>query len=282
MARAGLLLRMPKAPKSGGGAALVVGLLALALAWWQRARLRGLMMGSPPAPSSAPPSSGPASTSSTAPSSTPPDTLGGRVLQVARELWPTPSTVIQQPAPLWDQILGGRVADLYGGPAWAYFATYVGEKDGKKVSGGTTCAILASYVLSRAGAPAAWINRLPTDPVAPGAGFTPGAHFPKMLNGAKAGGFWLDRPPTLLPGDLYFVDHPPKPNSDHVGLVLERGPLRADGTREITTGDGGQTCASGQCAKIATRILAADGSTLTRDGIAARVLGAIRDPRVIA
>jgi hypothetical protein len=190
------------------------------------------------------------------------------------------------PSPTWDAILGGRRGEVFGGPAWGYYQTWVGPSEAQRVSGGTTCGIVLAYLLAKSGAPVDMVNRLPTDPVAPGSGFVPGAHISKALAGAKKAGLYIDKPRRLVPGWAYWIDHEGRPGSDHVGTVYAVGPVKPDGTREVLTADGGQTCPndqpSTQCMKFQTRTLSADGSTLTLAGSVARLLGAIGEGSAVA
>ncbi len=203
--------------------------------------------------------------------------LSSRLLSATLELLPSSSTVLKPGDPIVDIIYGGRRPDVLGGPTFGYYSTYLREdKDGNKVSGGTTCAITLAYLMGKAGWPADMINRLSTD-VVPGGGFVPGAHITRMVTGARARkrGWYIDHPTELLPGDAYHIDHPEKPNSDHVGEVVGVGEKRADGTRLIETADGGQGH-PGYYIHRNTRTLSADGKTLTLNGVPARVLGVIR------
>jgi hypothetical protein len=56
--------------------------------------------------------------------------------------------------------------------------------------------------------------------------------------------------------------------------VRSVGEPRPDGTREVSTVDGGQ--GTGTDARWQTRILSADGRTLSLDGVPARLLGVVR------
>lgn len=207
--------------------------------------------------------------------------MNERLLDEATRL--VPGDVVLRPGDAaLDPVYGGRVADQYGAPAWAYYSTKIGPD----TSGGTTCSTVLAYLMSRAGWPMDMIDRAPTDPVAPGGGFTPGMSMSKIVYGAKhppkrsgRSVWYLDAPVEPLLGDAYHVDHPPKANSDHVGVVVRVGDRAADGTREIVTIDGG--AGSGADVQRQTRVLSADGRTLTLilpNGVRvpARMLGVIR------
>jgi hypothetical protein len=203
---------------------------------------------------------------STQPSLSP---LDAALLAAGRDLVPAPSTILRPGDPALDVVYGGRLPDVFGAPAWGYYETKLAG--GR--SGGTTCGIVLAYLMARAGWPRGMINRLPSDP-APGVGFTPGWHVTRIVEGAKRRGWYLAPPAGPRVGDAYHVDHPPKPNSDHVGLVESVSPARADGTRTVTTIDGGQ--GTGADVQRQTRTLSADGRALTLNGVPARVLGWIR------
>jgi hypothetical protein len=135
-----------------------------------------------------------------------------------------------------------------------------------------------AFWMGKAGFPADMVNRKVDDADAPGGGFMPGSQITKEVGGAQKHGFYM-KPDAVgtdwQPGDAYHVDHPPKANSDHVGVVVAATP-NADGSVTIETGDGGQ--GSGADIKRTLRTLSADGKTLTNNEtrIAARVLGIIR------
>ncbi len=232
----------------------------------------------PPAPSSAP---------APAPAA---DTPNARLLAAALASLPSSSAVLKPPSPLWDQILGGKLADYLDGLTWGYFATWVGKNaDGSKKKGGTTCGIVVAYWAAVAGWPRPWINRKKGDPVAPGDGFAPGLHISKIREGARKDG-WLitfaaapssgpKAPPAtsisgvpveLQPGDLYATEKPgglifdgQSVDSTHVGVIKSVGPPDGKGNREVITIDGGQTCQGDagpvQCAHWNTRVLSPNG-----------------------
>lgn len=188
----------------------------------------------------------------------------------ALEVLPSKDAVLQPPDPTWDAILGGRKGDSFGGAAWGYFAVYVNEKDGKKVKGGTTCGIFAAYCAGKAGWPVEMVNRKPDDPVAPGASFVPGAHILRVYEGAQKRG-WIKKGVAPEPGDYYCVTHEGATydgkavSGEHVGVVIDVSDAAADGTRKVTTADGGQSNAKGeQCAHQNARTWYPDGRlTLT-------------------
>ena len=203
-------------------------------------------------------------------------TLNDALLSAVLELLPTASTVLRPGDAALDPVYGGRRADAFGAPAWGYYQRKIASG-----SGGTTCGTVLAYWMGRAGWPLDMIDRAPTDPVAPGASFTPGLSVSKIIDGAKRRGWYQAGGMSWQPGDAYHVDHPPRVNSDHVGAVVSVSAPRADGTRIIETGDGGQ--GDGADVKRNLRTLSADGSTLTLDGVPARVLGTLRaTPQAIA
>ena len=216
-------------------------------------------------------------------SDTPPSTdpvpglspLDAALLREARALVPEGVTLRPGDTAL-DPVYGGRIPDAFDSPAWRYYQERVGP--GK--SGGTTCGVTLAYLLGKAGWPADMVNRDPSDPYAPGGGFSVGMHIARIVSGAerpdrrwyRAPGASGDALPR--PGDAYHVDHPPKLNSDHVGVVESVSAPRADGTRAVTTIDGGQ--GTGADVKRNERVLSADGRTLTLGMTPARVRGWIR------
>jgi hypothetical protein len=199
------------------------------------------------------------------------------LLAVVLQQIPDESTIIQPGSNEFDDVAGGRRGEAFGAPAWAYYSTFAGQNpDGSKRSGGTTCSTFVAYWMSRAGGwPADMIDRAPTDPVAPGGGYTPGSSLSKIIFGAKRRGWYKNAGSLdLQPGDVYHVVHPQHANSDHIGIVRAVGEAEQDGTREVCTVDGGQ--GTGADARWQSRILSADGTTLSLDGVPARLLGWVR------
>ena len=203
-------------------------------------------------------------------SSTPASDLNTRLLAETLKLLPSADTVLRPGDAALDPIYGGRRPDAYGEPAWGYYQRVIGtNQDGTPKSGGTTCAITLGYLMSLAGWPADMVNRLPSDPVAPGGGFTAGLPVSKIVSGAKKRGWYLPPTTPLRPGDAYHVDHW-RPNSDHVGDVV------AVNGQTVETADGGQGRGADVHRNI--RVLTSDGGnrTLTLNGVPARLLGVIR------
>jgi len=228
--------------------------------------------GAPPAPGGAPPPP-----PAPAPAPKKGRTLNDALLASTLELLPTSSTVLRPGDAVLDGVYGQRKPDAFGAPVWGYYQTILGKNDdGTPRKGGTTCGIVLAYEMAKAGWPVEMINRLPTDPVAPGSGFTPGLHISKIVGYAQKKGWYKRTPGTdLQPGDAYHIDHPEKPNSDHVGVIV------GVNGNQIETADGGQE--TGATVKRNVRTLSADGKTLTLDGRSARVLGVIRaTPEAVA
>lgn len=225
------------------------------------------------------------------------------MLDAALELLPEPASVLEPPSPAWDGVLGGRIGEIFGAPAWRYYAVRVGQNpDGSYRKGGTTCGIFTAYCAAKAGWPIDWINRAPDDKWAPGSGFTPGAHISKLLAGAKKAGWWIPAPTSsasgpanivgddlgasfeLQPGDYYHQNHDGatyngKPaDGSHVGIIFSVSSPDARGFRQVVTLDGGDTNAKGeQCAKRHTRTLSPQW-TLTYAGTESRLVGIVRRP----
>jgi hypothetical protein len=204
------------------------------------------------------------------------------LLTAGTALVPTGTTlhpVLGTPDPVLDPVYGGRGPDMNGAPSWKYYQMILGRNaDGSVRKGGTTCVITLTYLMGLSGWPKEMINRDPADQWATGSGFTPGSM--KLISVAKKLGYYKD-PVTAFSGDGwqagdgYHIDHPEKPNSDHVGMVSAVSAPAADGTRTVETIDGGQ--GTGADITRSLRKLSADGKTLTSPlGVSARVLGIIR------
>jgi hypothetical protein len=206
--------------------------------------------------------------------------MNDRLLAAVLELLPESSTVLHPGDAALDAVYGGKRPDAYGDRAWRYYQ----RKIGPDKSGGTTCGTTLAYWMGRAGWPSDMIDRAPDDEFgAPGAKFTPGMSVSYFVAGAKRRGWYVEEAAVgvLQPGDAYHVDRPPKPNSDHVGVVISVSAPAADGTRTVETGDGGAE--DGATVKRNRRTLSADGSTLTLGGAPARLLGVVRPkPEVVA
>jgi hypothetical protein len=234
--------------KVATGAAVVTVTVA-ALLWWRRRKGKRVDV---------PPSVSP---------------MNAALLGAGRDLVPDASTVLRPGDARLDPVYGGRVADVAGAPAWRYYDVKLADGS----SGGTTCGVALAYLLGRAGWPADMVNRAPDDAWAPGGGFVPGLHVSKIVGGARSRGFYLGPQAGPQVGDAYHVDHPGRPNSDHVGLVKYVGAPLPNGTRAVVTIDGGQE--TGATVREEERVLSADGRTLTLGGVPARVLGWIRAPQ---
>lgn len=180
---------------------------------------------------------------------------------------PDSTTVLGEPDPRWDEILGGKLSPN----AWRYFERGYG----------TTCAVVAGDWMKEAGWPADLINRAPEDGgtatmtsdgqhLAKG---SIGAHISKMHDGARARG-WLHEPskgvlPDLAPGDILGTEHDVvdkdgnHTRGEHVDVVLSVT-TQDDGTLAIETADGGQPDSQGrQAAKRRTRTVHANGAVVS-------------------
>lgn len=186
--------------------------------------------------------------------------VGGRVyadtlVAVALESLPDSTTVLGEPSPEWDALLGGKK----NASQWAYYDRGFG----------TTCGVVAAAWAEKAGWPADLINRDPPG----GSGFKIGAHISRLHDGARAHG-WLREPkhgelPDLQPGDILGTVHPSVDKDgnplagEHVDVVLSVEP-QDDGSLHIETADGGQEDAHGnQAAKRRQRSVRVDGSVVT-------------------
>lgn len=174
---------------------------------------------------------------------------------------PDADTVLGEPDPRWDELLGGKLT----ADQWRYYERGYG----------TTCGVVTAAWLEAAGGPPVMINRAP-----PGgsAEMSPdgqhlakgsiGAHIRKLHDGGKSLG-WLRTPttgalPDLQSGDILGTEHDKfdangKPiKGEHVDVVLSVEPVGDE--LHIETADGGQTDAQGrQAAKRRTRVITKNG-----------------------
>ncbi len=143
-----------------------------------------------------------------------------RLRQVVLGLLPNDKSTLAPPDDTWNAILGGKRPDSFGGPAWRYFAMFIGQNpDGTKRKGGTTCGIFAAACAAKAGWDVSLINRATDDTWAPGSGFTPGAHIYKLLGAAKKRGWVVDfKPPAPLVAGA--AELPPLVACRHCGSAL--------------------------------------------------------------
>lgn len=177
---------------------------------------------------------------------------------------PNPDTVLGEPSPEWDELLGGRKSPNQ----WRYYERGYG----------TTCGVVAAAWAEKAGWPAELINRDPPG----GSGFKIGEHISRLHDGAKKLG-WLHTPvagelPDLRPGDILGTTHPSVDKSgnpitgEHVDVVLSN-----DGQGNLETADGGQTDDNGnQAAKRRKRHVDANGTVVTPGSSNAHVAWWIR------
>lgn len=181
--------------------------------------------------------------------------LADAIVAAALADLPDSTTVLGEPDPRWDELLGGKKS----ANQWAYFERGYG----------TTCGVVAAAWAEEAGWPADLINR-----DAPGgSGFKIGAHISKLHDGARARG-WLHVPnkgelADLAPGDILGTEHDVvdkdgnHTRGEHVDVVLSVTP-QDDGTLAIETADGGQTDSQGrQAAKRRQRVVHANGTVVS-------------------
>lgn len=162
--------------------------------------------------------------------------LRSKLLNVVLADLPSSDSVLTEPSPRWDELLGGRK----GPGVWGrYERNY-----------GTTCAVAVDGWLLSVGAPPELINATQADG---GTGFVPGEHIIRLNAGAKALG-WLRTPvrgqlPDFRPGDIFEINHDGgSGDNTHVGVVLRVTPKGSD-TLEVETADGGQGTRDNQSAK---------------------------------
>lgn len=176
--------------------------------------------------------------------------LSERVASAVERDLPRSDSVLTEPSPRWDALLGGRI----GPGKWRYY----------EAGYGTTCGVTAAGWLAKAGAPPGMINRDPPE----GSGFGPGAHISRLRQGAQELG-WLFRPragqlPNLRRGDVYCMVRATSDGTsgEHVGVVLKS--KRIGDSLHLVTGDGGQTSDAGkQAAKRRNRVVYPDGTVVT-------------------
>lgn len=181
--------------------------------------------------------------------------LGDAIVNAALADLPDSTTVLGEPDPRWDELLGGKL----NANQWRYYDRGYG----------TTCGVVAAAWAAQAGWPADLVNRDPPE----GSGFKIGAHISRLHDGARAHG-WLHVPnrgdlPDLVPGDVLGTEHDVfdkdgnKTRGEHVDVVLSATP-QDDGTLAIETADGGQEDAQGrQAAKRRQRVIHTDGTVVS-------------------
>lgn len=177
------------------------------------------------------------------------------LVAAALEDLPNPDSVLGEPDPRWDALLGGKKS----ANQWAYYERGFG----------TTCGVVTAAWAEKAGWPAALINRDPPG----GSGFKIGEHISRLHDGARSLG-WLHTPnkgelPPLAPGDILGTEHPSTDKNgnpitgEHVDVILSVT-AQPDGTLAIETADGGQEDSHGnQAAKRRQRIVHANGTVVS-------------------
>jgi len=183
---------------------------------------------------------------------------------------PEETSILAEPDPRWDAILGGRKGpDLWGYYQWAKGAKY-----------GTTCGIFVAACAAYAGLPREIINRDPPE----GSGYVPTAHIKRLWEGGGILGWRKAYDPKsgFEPGDIYcqardgtFNGKPTR--IEHVGIVLS---CLEDGRGGwiLETADGGQTHpeTGRQCAKRAQRTVFGKKITNTKTGTVAELQWLLR------
>jgi len=180
--------------------------------------------------------------------------LADAMVAAALQSLPNSDSVLGEPDPAWDELLGGKKS----ANQWAYYERGYG----------TTCGVVAAAWAAKAGWPADLINRDPPE----GDGFKIGAHISKLHDGARSHG-WLHTPtkgelPDLQPGDILGTVHPATDKDgnplagEHVDVILSVDPQ--DDGLHVETADGGQTDDKGnQAAKRRQRVIHADGTVVS-------------------
>jgi hypothetical protein len=204
------------------------------------------------------------------PQNQPTQTDAEKIVSVAKNLLPEKDSVLQEPDPIWDWILGGRI----GNDRWNLYQWATGSKYG------TTCGIFVAACMVKAGWSKEMINRDEPE----GSGYKATKHIARIYSGAQKLGFVLNVPTEgieLKPGDIYCQIRKTEWQGkiiemEHVGIVLNSR-KNQDGSYTIETADGGQTAKSGrQCAKRVTRSLRGDQIKNEENGAVARLAWIVR------
>lgn len=149
--------------------------------------------------------------------------LRSDLLNVILQDLPTSASTIDRSSARFDQLMGGKLAT----GMWGRYQTNFG----------TSCAVTVTGWMLDAHAPPDMLNA----PAPGGGGFVPGAHFTRLMDGAKRRGWWRTpspgQTPDVRPGDIYMSQH--GPNTEHMGVVVAVTP-NADGSLTVETADGGQ------------------------------------------
>jgi len=248
----------PGRPGYGPAVLVAAGAAAVGLVVWAASR------GRPEGPSGAPT----ADAGPTTPDA--PPTRAEALLRVVRGFLPEETSILAEPDPRWDAILGGRK----GPDLWAYYQWAKGAKYG------TTCGIFAAACAAYAGLPREIINREPPE----GSGYVPSHHIKRIWDGAGPLGWRMayDGKSGLVPGDIYcqarngtFNGKPTR--IEHVGIVLS---CLEDGRGGwiLETADAGQTHPETlrQCAKRTRRIVVGKKITNTKTGAVAELQWLVR------
>lgn len=144
-------------------------------------------------------------------------------LNVILQDLPDPTSTIDRSSERFDALMGGKT----GNGTWGRYARNYG----------TSCAVTVTGWLLDAGAPPDMLNA----PAPGGGGFVPGAHFARLMDGAKKRGWWKTatpgQTPDLRPGDIYMIQHGPQ--TEHTGAIVTVT-TNADGSITANTADGGQ------------------------------------------
>jgi hypothetical protein len=163
--------------------------------------------------------------------------LRANLVNVILKDLPDSTSVLGEPSPRWDEILGGRI----GPNAWGRYGR----------GAGTTCIIVTNGWAINAGLPADMVITTPT----PTGGGTP--ILQAQLKGAKERG-WLHTPvagvlPNLRPGDIFNINQITSTGLDgtHEGVVLSATKSPDGQSITIESADGGQRDAQGR--QAATR-----------------------------
>lgn len=163
--------------------------------------------------------------------------LRAELLNVIQSDLPNANSVLGEPSPRWDALLGGRT----GPNSWGRYGRGFG----------TTCVIVTNGWAIDAGFPSDMVITTPT----PTGGGVPILH--AQIGAATTRG-WLHTPksgvlPNLRPGDIFNINHVTTTGNDglHEGVVLSVVKSADGQSLTIESADGGQKDAQGR--EAATR-----------------------------
>lgn len=179
----------------------------------------------------------------------PPPSLRQKVIDIASSVAP-----VLWETPLWTEMMGGRIDKK---TKWPGMFKYYQDNYG------TTCGVIVNYIIEKAGAPPAMINRgPPCNSTKQIPCFGIGQHISKISVMSQKLGIMKTDLDGIKPGDLFVIaqDSIKVGDPSHIGVVLYR-----DGNSLITA-DGGSSCNGKQCSKITFRTILPKNRTINSQG----------------